>query len=122
MPSCFRELVVWRKAFQLATECHQIAAAMPSHPSLAPQLMRAASSVPANIAEGNGRIHRAEYRRFRSIALGSVNEVESHLLLAEALGHPDRARLRQCVALSREVGRMLGGLIRALRTNPRDGR
>ncbi|MFL5577238.1 MAG: four helix bundle protein [Gemmatimonadaceae bacterium] len=124
MPDCYRDLVVWQKAFRLATECHHLAERMPSpaHRSLAAQLTRAAASVPANIAEGNGRLHRAEYIRFLSIALGSANEVESHLLLAEALGHQDARGIDAAISLTREVCRMLGGLIRALRRTPTDRR
>ncbi len=75
-------------------------------------------SISANIAEGNGRPYRADYLRFLTIALGSANEVESHLRVIEALECEDPGHLNAALALSTEVGRMLGGLIRALRDAP----
>ena len=124
MPTCFRELLVWQKSIQLTRDCRAIAVRLPRAERgwLGGQLTRAAASVPANIAEGNGRQHRAEYLHFLSIAAGSANEVESHLRVVEATGYEDAQQLAAALALAREVGRMLGGLIRALRAGPRDRR
>jgi four helix bundle protein len=47
---------------------------------LADQVVRSASSVPANLAEGNGRVGRDRLHHFR-IALGSAREVDTHLQL-----------------------------------------
>ena len=124
MATCFRELLVWQKSIVLTKECHAIARRLPraERTWLGGQLTRAAASVPANIAEGNGRQHRAEYLHFLSIASGSANEVESHLRIVEAIGFHDAVRLDETLTLAREVGRMLGGLIRALRAAPRNRR
>ena len=78
------------------------------------QIRRASASVPANIAEGNGRRTRPDYLRHLSIANGSLLELESHLLLAERLRIVDAARLARAADLSGHVGRMLHGLIRSL--------
>ena len=120
----FRDLTVWQRAFVLARESCLIADALRKHrrSGLAAQIERAAVSVPANIAEGNGRRHRGDYLHHLSIANGSLAELESHLLLAETLEGVDRPLIDATLALAREVGRMLGGLIRALRASPRDRR
>ncbi|RUR76998.1 hypothetical protein PCC6912_39570 [Chlorogloeopsis fritschii PCC 6912] len=43
-------------------------------------------SVPSNIAEGYGRVHKAEYVRFLQIALGSLRELDTQLIIAKEVG------------------------------------
>lgn len=118
--SSFRDLKVWQKAFALAERSCAIADGLrrKRRSGLATQIERAAASIPANIAEGNGRSHRGDYLHHLSIAHGSLAELESHLLLAESLDGSDRIRIAAALVLAREVGRMLGGLMRALQSSP----
>ena len=44
------------------------------------QIRRSAASIPANIAEGDGRRYTGEYIRFFNITQGSINELETHLI------------------------------------------
>ncbi len=74
------------------------------------QLVRAADSIGANIAEGAGRWHRADRRRFLFIARGSLYEAEHWLLRANARGLTDDDHADDLDRL----GRMLNGLIRKL--------
>ena len=122
--SSFRDLKVWQNAFALAERSCAIADSLrrSRRSGLATQIERAAASIPANIAEGNGRSHRGDYLHHLSIASGSLAELESHLLLAQALAGVDRERVSRALALAREVGRMLGGLMRALQNSPHDRR
>ena len=83
---------------------------------LADQIRRAAVSVPANIAEGAGRIHRGDFVHHLSIARGSVREVESHAEVVRRLGYATDAELREVESLSDEISRMLLALIRRLRS------
>jgi len=75
-------------------------------------------SVSANIAEGHGRFSRKELLRFLTIAHGSLMEVEVHLLLAGRLGYLSSTQGATALALRSEVGRMLGAMIRRMRTRP----
>ena len=120
----YQDLLVWQKAFALARDCCKISEGLrrARRSGLATQLERAATSVPANIAEGNGRHHRGDYLHHLSIASGSLAELESHLLLAQALPGADDPSIGGALSLAREVGRLLGGLMRALRAGPRDQR
>jgi four helix bundle protein len=54
----YRELEVWQKAMDLAQECYSATKGFPKEElfGLTSQIRRAAASVPANIAEGQGRI------------------------------------------------------------------
>ena len=113
----YRELIVWRRAIELAAECHRIAAAWGRRDrfGLSGQIRRSAVSVSANIAEGNGRFHKGEYVRFLGIANGSLRETESHLLLSVELGLCEAHRLSKAFDLIDQIGRMLWTLSRRLK-------
>ena len=119
----YRDLVVWRRAIELAAECHRIAAEWGRRDrfGLAGQVRKASASVSANIAEGNGRFSRQEYLRFLSIANGSLRETDSHLHLAIELGLISVERASHARELIDETGRLIGGLVRSLRL-PHDGK
>jgi four helix bundle protein len=112
----YRDLEVWRIAFRLALEAHRIATRLPGHElyGLASQIRRAATSIPANIAEGYGRAHRGDYLRHLSFASGSLKELETHILLARALAYLTREETNAILARCSSVGRMLTNLRRAL--------
>lgn len=82
---------------------------------LTSQLRRSAVSIPANIAEGNGRLHRGEYLRSLSIARGSLMELETHLTIAVRLKFLRRESALPAWNLSQEVGKLLNALITSLR-------
>jgi four helix bundle protein len=86
---------------------------------LTSQIKRAASSIPANIAEGCGRETNAELNRFLYIAMGSASELEYHLLLAHELGFIDIKQYEQLNEQLDKVKRMLNNLIQKLKTNNR---
>ncbi len=111
----YRDLIVWQKAMDLAVTTERVCAQVPARANhLASQMRRAAGSVPANIAEGNGRFSRPEYLRHLSIANGSVRELETHLELA-ARNYGRTANIEMALKLTLEVCRLLGGLVRALK-------
>jgi four helix bundle protein len=106
----YRDLIAWQKAMDPAVACETVAVELPGRASnLASQIRRAATSIPANIAEGNGRFSRPEYIRHLSIANGSVKELESHLELA-ARTHGRTAAIEVALKLALEVSRLLAGL------------
>jgi len=82
--------------------------------ALTTQLQRAAVSVPANIAEGQGRNHTREFINHLSIAYGSLMEVETHLQIALRLKYIEVSSVQELLSRSAEVGRMLNGLMQAL--------
>lgn len=83
------------------------------------QLRRAASSVPANIAEGAGRSGTGEFLQFLGIASGSLAETETFILLAERLDLLPPERSRPALQQAEAVGRMLTALKRSLRLRRR---
>ncbi len=113
-----RKLAVWRKAHELTLAIYTSTARFPKDEmyGLTSQLRRAASSVPANIAEGCGRGSSADLARFLQIALGSASEVEYHLILAKDLGYISASDQDARQAEVVEVKRMLTSLMRRVRS------
>jgi four helix bundle protein len=112
----FKKLLVWQKAHAFAVSVTDIAPRIggPAYSSLRSQLVRAAMSIDANIAEGRGQTSDKSFARFVSIAINSAYEVESHLLMARDTGALNK---RDCLMLNEqliEVRRMLFGLRRQL--------
>jgi four helix bundle protein len=81
----YRELKVWQAAMDLAERCYLMTKSFPKDElfGMTSQIRRAAASVPANIAEGQGRQSTKEFLRFLSIARGSLMELETHLILCQ---------------------------------------
>ncbi len=72
-------------------------------------------AVPSNIAEGQGRTTRGEFHQFLGQARGSLYELETQMLLASELGYFS-AEQREClIRESRELGRILNGLMNSVR-------
>jgi four helix bundle protein len=110
----FRDLLVWQKAMTLVTQVYGVTESFPREElyGLTSQIRRAAVSVPSNIAEGQARPTRGEFRQFLGHAKGSLAELETQLLIAENLGFfREPNNLSSQVA---EVGRMLSGLMTSL--------
>src|SRR5438105_12747151 len=112
----YRELQVWQKSMDLVVECYSAAQRFPRSEAygLVTQLQRAAVSIPANIAEGQGRNHTREFINHLSIAYGSLMEVETHLQIAARLNYIDEQDLDKVLLQTNEIGRMLNGLMQSL--------
>ena len=111
----YRDLIVWQKSMDLAVTTERVCAQLPTAAHhLASQMRRAAGSIPANIAEGNGRFSRPEYLRHLSIANGSVRELETQLELS-ARNYGRTTNIEAALGLTLDVSRLLGGLVRALK-------
>jgi four helix bundle protein len=104
-----RELKIWQKSMDLVEACYKLSATLPGDErfGLTSQISRAATSVPANIAEGFGRWNTREFARFLSIACGSVRELETHILIAQRLGFASSASAGQVLRKSDELARMI---------------
>jgi four helix bundle protein len=111
-----KDLRVWRLSMDLAKGVYSLVKKFPRQEEyrMTSQLIRAAISVPANIAEGNSRGSRKEYANFISIARGSVAELDTLLQLSKETGLAPETEFDDPIRLSAEVGRMLNALRRSL--------
>ena len=112
----YRDLVVWQQAMELAKLCYFKTRSFPRTEAfgLTAQIRRAGASIPANIAEGNGRESTGSYIQFLRVAQGSLKELETHVLLAQAVELMLPADAEQILAKSERVGKLLRSLIRAM--------
>lgn len=101
----------------LAVAIYRLTSAFPDSEryGLTAQMRRSAVSIPSNIAEGQARNHRNEFIQFLAVANGSLAELDTQLELAHRLGYGDAPTFAEATALLGEVGRLLGGLSRAMR-------
>jgi four helix bundle protein len=108
--TAFRDLKAYRLAVALGDDLYrEVAAWTPFDKwSLGMQLVRAADSVGANIAEGVGRSRREDRRRFLVMARSSIYETEHWLLRAHARGLVGQQPQRRID----ELVRVLNGLIK----------
>lgn len=84
----YRDLEVWQRSMNLAELAYRLTKTFPREEmfGLTSQIRRAASSIPANIAEGWGRQGTKEFQQFLRMAQGSLRELETHLLLSQRIG------------------------------------
>jgi len=113
----YRDLLVWQKAMEFVVETYRFTESFPREEvyGLRSQVRRASVSVPSNIAEGYGRASRKEYLQFLYVAQGSLKETETQIILAEMLGYVSKDATELLLEKAALVGKLLGGLIRALR-------
>ena len=115
MAFLFEKLTVYQRAIDFADQAASLTEGFPrGYGYLADQLNRAALSIAANLAEGNGRFTKADRRNFFVIARGSAQECVPLLELAKRRGlikdelHADR----RCQL--EEIAKMISGLIKGL--------
>jgi four helix bundle protein len=87
-----RDLKIWIEGINMVTEIYQITKQFPKEEmyGLTSQIRRSAVSIPSNIAEGAGRKGKKEFEQFLYIALGSLSELETQLLIAYNINYLDK--------------------------------
>jgi four helix bundle protein len=115
----FKKIQVWEKAHKLTLQLYKITSSFPKEElyGLTSQIRRAASSIPANIAEGSGRNPQVELARFIHTAGGSASELEYHLILAHDLGYIDSNIHPELDTAINEIKRMLYGFEKTVQSN-----
>lgn len=113
----FRKLLVWQRAHEMTLSVYKITEKFPKGEIFAftSQLRRAAVSIPANIAEGQGAGTKPQFARYLDIAKGSLSEVEYYLVLSRDLGYISPEKYNELESLRSETGFLLYRLIGSMR-------
>lgn len=117
MVQAYRDLIVWKKAFDLVTNVYQKTQDFPKHElfGLTGQIRRAAISIPSNIAEGRGKLTKGEFKLFLGHARGSLAELETQILIAKHLDYLNDTEGGKLLEQIAEVGRLLNGLLSSIK-------
>ena len=112
----YRELEVWQRGMTLAKQAYELTSHFPPRETygMTSQIRRAASSIPANLAEGWGRHYPAEFLQFIRKANGSRTELETHLLLCVEVGLATGDQVQPLLRQSEILGKQLLALERSL--------
>ncbi len=115
MSHSYKDLVVWQKSMALVKSIYQKTRSFPREEvyGLSSQMRRAAVSIACNIAEGQGRMSKKEFKQFLALSRGSVLELETQVQIAADLDFlsSEDAKL---LGNTEELLRMLNGLMKSL--------
>ncbi|MFH0341369.1 MAG: four helix bundle protein [Chromatiales bacterium] len=116
--SSYRELIVWQKSIDLAVRIYATTRSFPTEErfGITSQMRRAATSIPANIAEGQARKTTGEFLQSLGIARGSLAEVETFLTLSERLEFLTKLDSESLLNACAEINKMLHALMKSLST------
>jgi four helix bundle protein len=109
------KLEAWKEAMVLVSTIYRVTKDFPKEEifGLTAQLRRAAVSVPSNIAEGAARHGSREFAQFLNVAIGSISEIETQLLIAADLGY--LAKDDSVFSVLEQVSKLVSGLWKSVR-------
>ncbi len=113
----WRELEVWQKSHDLVLITYKLTSSFPKSEifGISSQLRRSASSVPANIVEGQSRNTTKEYLQFLYNARGSLEETRYFYFLSKDLKYIEKSQYNDLEQKCEIISKMLNGLIKALK-------
>jgi four helix bundle protein len=112
-----KDLEVWKKSMDIVESIYKDTARFPKEEiyGITAQMRRAAVSIPSNIAEGAARNGKKEFVQFLYIALGSLSELETQIIITERLRYIPNvdSLINECSIIKK----LLNGLIISLTKN-----
>ena len=113
----FKELRIWQKGMEIVKDTYLLTKKFPKEElyGLSSQMKRSAISIPSNVAEGFKRYHNKEYSQFLYIALGSIGELETQVIIAQELGFIAKEELEAISEKIDHVSKMTASLINKLK-------
>ena len=112
----YRDLKAWQLAIEVAKEIYRLTGKFPPSENygLTSQIRRAAVSIPSNIAEGQGRTSAKEFKQFLSIALGSIAELETQIIIATEIGYTNAQEVNGILDNLDNIRKMVKALAQSL--------
>jgi len=111
----FYQLDCWKEGHKLVLNIYKATKKFPSEEkyTLVSQIVRAAISITANIAEGFSRYFFKDKARFYYQARASISEVQNFLIVAKDLQYINQNEYINMFGQGNKVRQLLNGLIRA---------
>lgn len=115
----FRKLDIWKNGIEIVKQIYKLSNKFPSEEKfgLRSQITRASVSIPSNIAEGCSRSSEIEFKRYLEIAIGSLFEVETQLIIAIELGFIKSDELKIIFDLLDVEAKMINSLVRKIKNS-----
>ena len=115
----FRTLNIWKDGINLVKKVYGLSALLPEEEKfgLKSQICRAVISVPSNIAEGSSRNSEMEYKRFLEIAIGSLFEIETQLIIIQELYFIPEEKINEVLEMVHTEQKMINNLITKLKVS-----
>ncbi len=113
----FKQLEIWKIAIEIVKQVYGLSQELPEEEKfgIRSQINRAAVSIPSNIAEGCSRNSENEFKRFLEIAMGSLFEVQTQLIIIQELGFIQQDRLNQIFKDLDKEAKMINSLINKIK-------
>lgn len=112
----YKDLIVWQKAIELVVLIYSITEEFPKEElyGIISQIRRASISIPSNIAEGNKKTTKKEYRQFLKTAYGSGSEIETLIVISKRLPFGRSLNFSKIDSLLNEIMKILNKIINQL--------
>ncbi len=122
MKNNYENLLVWQKAMDLVERVYFKTRVFPKDElyGITSQLRRAIISIPLNIAEGQGRESKKEFRRFLFISRGSAYETSTIFQMCLRLKYISQEEYQEFYCEINQIIKMLGGLIKRMEKSQSD--
>jgi len=114
----YKDLLIWQKGIVLVVKIYKLVQTFPQEElySLTSQIKRSSVSIPSNIAEGYGRNTDKSFSYFIDISRGSLNELETQLIIAKELEFIKNIDLyHEVLSLITEESKMINAFSKTLK-------
>ena len=116
----YKDLLIWKKGITIVKLVYQLVKTFPQEEmyALSSQLKRASASILSNIAEGYGRNTDKSFSHFLDIAIGSLFEIETQLIIAKELDFITNLELfQELLNQIEEESKMINAFSKTLKAN-----